>query len=44
MPSSNAVAARITQGLTSIDGVKLIAPVEANLLFVETQAATLDAL
>jgi len=41
---SNAVAARIAAGLAGIPGVSLIAPVEANELFVEAEPATLDAL
>ncbi len=42
--ASNATAARIATGIAGIPGVRLLAPVDANLLFVETAAATLDAL
>lgn len=42
--ASNAVAARIAAGLAAIPGARLIAPVEANELFVETDPETLDAL
>ncbi len=42
--ASNAIAARIAAGVTGIEGVRLLAPVEANLLFLEMQPSTLDAL
>ncbi len=42
--ASNAIAARIAAGVAGIEGVRLLAPVEANLLFLDTSAATLDAL
>lgn len=42
--ASNAIAARIAAGLSGLPGVRLIAPVEANELFVEMPAATIDSL
>ncbi len=42
--ASNAVAAKIAAGLAGVAGTRLVAPVQANLLFIETQPATLDAL
>src|SRR5271165_832023 len=42
--ASNAIAARIAAGLGDTSAARLLAPVEANLLFLETPAATLDAL
>ena len=42
--SSNAVAARIAAGLRAIPGARLLAPVEANEVFLELPAAVMDAL
>ncbi|HEX3864459.1 MAG TPA: beta-eliminating lyase-related protein [Stellaceae bacterium] len=42
--ASNAAAARIATGIADLPGVRLLAPVEANELFVETSSAALDAL
>lgn len=42
--ASNAIAARIAAGLPTIPGVRLIAPVEANELFLELPGAAMDAL
>ena len=42
--TSNAIAARIAAGTDGIAGVRMIAPVEANELFLEMPAAMLDAL
>jgi threonine aldolase len=42
--ASNAAAARIAAGVAGLPGVRLIAPVEANELFVESAVAVLDAL
>ena len=42
--ASNAIAARIAAGVGGIAGVRMIAPVEANELFLDMPAATLDAL
>jgi threonine aldolase len=42
--ASNAIAARIAAGVVGIPGVRLIAPVEANELFLEMPSATIDAL
>jgi threonine aldolase len=41
---ANALASRLAQGLNQIEGVKLLAPVEANLLFVSMPPAALAAL
>jgi threonine aldolase len=40
---SNAIAARIAAGIDSLPGLRLIAPVEANELFMELPAAAMDA-
>src|SRR5580765_1658241 len=42
--ASNAAAARIAAGTLDLPGLRLIAPVEANELFLETSSAVLDAL
>ena len=42
--SSNAVAARLAAGLRAIPGARLLAPVEANEVFLELPAAAMDAL
>jgi threonine aldolase len=42
--ASNAAAARIAAGIGDVSGLKLIAPVEANELFVEMPAGVIDAL
>ncbi|HLY46959.1 MAG TPA: beta-eliminating lyase-related protein [Stellaceae bacterium] len=42
--ASNAAAARIAAGITGLPGLRLIAPVEANELFLETSGAAIDAL
>jgi threonine aldolase len=42
--ASNAAAARIAAGIADLSGVRLIAPVEANELFLETSSAVTDAL
>jgi threonine aldolase len=42
--ASNAVAARIAAGLSDIAGLRLVAPVEANELFLELPAAAMDSL
>lgn len=42
--ASNAVAARIAGGVAGVAEVRLLAPVEANLLFIQTQPPVLDAL
>jgi threonine aldolase len=42
--ASNRTAARIAAGLAGAGGIRLIAPVEANELFVEMPAARMDAL
>jgi threonine aldolase len=42
--ASNATAARIAAGVEGIPGVRLIAPVEANEIFLEMPSATMDAL
>jgi threonine aldolase len=42
--ASNAVAARIHAGLREIPGARLLAPVEANELFLELPNGTMDAL
>jgi threonine aldolase len=41
---SNALAARLAQGLHQIAGVELAAPVEANLLFVKLPDAAISAM
>jgi threonine aldolase len=41
---SNAIAARIAAGIAGIPGLRLIAPVEANELFIELPAVAMDAL
>jgi threonine aldolase len=42
--ASNRIASRIAAGLRDIQGVHLVAPVEANELFLELSSATMDAL
>jgi threonine aldolase len=42
--ASNAIAARIAAGLRNIPGARLLAPVEANEIFLELPSATMDAL
>jgi threonine aldolase len=42
--SSNAIAARIGAGLCDIPAARLLAPVEANEIFLELPSATMDAL
>ena len=42
--ASNAVAARIAAGLQDIPGAHLLAPVEANEIFLELPSTTMDAL
>jgi threonine aldolase len=42
--SSNAAAARIAAGIAGLAGLRLVAPVEANELFIETPSAVMDAL
>ena len=42
--ASNAAAARIAAGIASLPGLRLIAPVEANELFLESSSAVMDAL
>jgi threonine aldolase len=42
--ASNAIAQRIAGGVATIAGVKLLAPVEANELFLEMPSTTLDSL
>jgi len=42
--ASNKVAARIAAGLRDIPGARLVAPVEANEIFLELPSATMDAL
>src|SRR5262249_24030237 len=42
--SSNAIAARIAGGIANLADVKLLAPVDANELFLEMPSAMLDAL
>jgi threonine aldolase len=42
--ASNAIAARIAAGLAGIPGVRLLAPVEVNEIFLELQGAVMDAL
>jgi len=42
--ASNAAAARIAAGITGLPGLRLVAPVEANELFLEMPSAVMDAL
>jgi threonine aldolase len=42
--ASNAMAARIAAGVRTISAVRLVAPVEANEIFLELPSATMDAL
>jgi threonine aldolase len=42
--ASNRIAARIAAGLAGADDIGLVAPVEANELFIEMPAARMDAL
>ncbi len=42
--ASNAIAARIAAGLRDIPGARLLAPVEANEIFLELPSAAMDAL
>jgi threonine aldolase len=42
--ASNAAASRIAAGIGGIAGIRLIAPVEANELFLETRSGVMDAL
>ena len=42
--ASNAAAARIAAGLADLPGLRLVAPVEANELFVEISSPVMDAL
>jgi threonine aldolase len=42
--ASNAVAARIATGLRDLRGARLLAPVEANEIFLELPSTTMDAL
>jgi threonine aldolase len=42
--ASNRIASRIAAGLSDIQGAHLLAPVEANELFLELSSATMDAL
>jgi len=42
--ASNAVAARIAAGLQDVPGARLLAPVEANEIFLELPSTTMDAL
>jgi threonine aldolase len=42
--ASNTAAARIAAGVAGLSGVRLIVPVEANELFLETSSAVMDAL
>ncbi|MBV9824896.1 MAG: low specificity L-threonine aldolase [Alphaproteobacteria bacterium] len=42
--SSNAIAARIAEGVGTLPGVRLLAPVEVNEIFLETTPDILDAL
>jgi threonine aldolase len=42
--ASNAIAARIAAGLLGLPGARLLAPVEANEIFLELPSATRDAL
>jgi threonine aldolase len=42
--ASNAAAARIAAGISDLPGLRLIAPVEANEIFLEIPSAVMDAL
>jgi len=42
--ASNAIAARIAAGLRELPGARLLAPVEANEIFLELPSTTMDAL
>ena len=42
--ASNAAAARIAEGVSGLSGLRLLAPVEANEIFLELPTTTLDAL
>jgi threonine aldolase len=42
--ASNAAAARIAAGLEGLPGLRLVAPVEANEIFLEIPSAVMDAL
>src|SRR5271163_4961213 len=42
--ASNAIAARIATGLTALPGARLLAPVEANEIFLELPGAVMDGL
>ncbi len=42
--ASNAIAARIAAGLRDIPAARLLAPVEANEIFLELPSAAMDAL
>src|SRR6266853_1022741 len=42
--ASNAAAARIAAGIAEVPGLRLVAPVEANELFLELPSETMDAL
>jgi threonine aldolase len=42
--ASNAVAARIAGGIEAVPGLRLVAPVEVNELFLELPGAAMDAL
>jgi threonine aldolase len=42
--ASNAAAARIAAGIAGVSGLRLVAPVEANEIFLELPSATMDAL
>ena len=42
--ASNAAAARIAAGIEGLPGLRLIAPVEANEIFLEMPGAVMDAL
>jgi threonine aldolase len=42
--ASNAIAARLADGLAGIPGVRLVAPVEANEIFLELPSTAMDAL
>ena len=42
--SSNAAAARIAAGIAGVAGIRLVAPVEANELFIELPAGAMDML
>ena len=42
--ASNAIAARIAAGLAGIPGIRLLAPVEVNEIFLELPGAVMDAL